>query len=98
MHPIRRLEKFVGVIAIGKAFRGGIKEKLFLPNAIRGVGQMDQTRAVMRLFDGGVRLLTGAKALDKIRLMPFVGEVPFVLINDLPAFDHHLPASQQTNP
>ena len=57
MLPIRRFEQRIGGVAVRESFRRAIEHQLFLADAILGVGQMNETGAVMSLLDVGVRLL-----------------------------------------
>ena len=54
---------------------------------------MHQTSTVVSLLNVGIRLGSRTKAVDKVRLMPLVRKIPFVLIDHLSSFNDDLPSA-----
>ena len=61
MFAVGRFEQRICRVAVGEALRRAIEHQLLLPDAVRGIGQMNQAGAVVSLLDVAVRLFPRAR-------------------------------------
>ena len=91
--PVRAPLQSVSFAVVRELLGDAIEMELRLANPIRGVGEVDKTGTVVGLLDIGVGLFTRAQTFNEVGLMRFVREIPLILVDHLPALDHHLPAA-----
>src|SRR5688572_2264657 len=83
--PVLRLHVAIGLAVADKHFLVSVILQFPAADTIRNISQVDENCALMSLFDIRIGILAAADAVDKIRLMPFVREIAFVLRNKLSA-------------